>query len=243
MPLSWLEIDGRPLFELVASTSTSVSLTLAHRASKQHVERFELDNRILSVLWEKDTRKRQRAIGLPFLHASLQCIAAREEWELWSIGDEPRATIPMVETAVNKGANVVVIGAHGLLRQAGIELADDEPWCGHGVDWSPVSLLVLVSCAVGRLVQDKGRDVEGLYGRLATYGASSVVAARWKISDFEAAQFAAEFVNEYISEMKRIDSEYPFLRARALNRARRRVLASGRVTHHLVAAFDIYGLT
>lgn len=243
MPLSWLEWRGRPIYDLVASTSTSVSLTLAHQANQRCAERMFGDNRIVSAFWEQDIERRKRSVGLPFLHSSLNCIAATHGWQTRSIGDEPRATVPAVVSLVNQGANVVVIGAHGLVHHAGVALADGQRWCGNGADFSSVSLLVLVSCAVGRLVQDKGRDVEGLYGRLATHGASSVVAARWKISDLEAALFMSEFINEYISEVKNWEAKYPFLRARAFNRARRKVLTNGRVTDHLAAAFDIFGLS
>jgi hypothetical protein len=106
-------------------------------------------------------------------------------------------------------------------------------------------LLILVACAVGRLEQTGGRDVRGLYARLVAHRGRAVIAAGWPIADNEAAVFATILVDEYLAAVNAARSSGdplpPFLRARALNRARRRALAHG-VTPHLAGAFELYGL-
>ena len=135
-------------------------------------------------------------------------------------------------------------GSHGTDAAAGVELADGR-WCGDGADLSPVDLLLLVSCAVGKLTQQGHLDVEGLYAQFVNHRGRCVVAARWIIADLEAAEFAAEFAREYLAVLKSLPEGQPippFTRARAMNRARRKLLANDTITQHLAAAFEMYGL-
>jgi hypothetical protein len=104
----------------------------------------------------------------------------------------------------------------------------------------------MTTWAVGRLKQDGHRDVEGLYAQLVAHGGRCVVAARWPIADVEAATFATELVHQYLDGLGPAGKVTPSARARALNRARRAVLDHAdpacRVTTHLAAAFEMYGL-
>ena len=245
MPLAWLPFGGGRLFDRVASTSTVLSLTLRHFAEQCAGEKPMPSPRLLSVQWEEPDN-RCEAHGLPLLHAGLHRLADDHTWELWSLGDDPPASIAHLCSALRERFGLVVIGAHGVCDQAGVKLSNTMPWCGEGTDLSDIDLLILVSCAVGRLTQSGDRDVEGLYARLAVHGARCVAAARWPIADLEAAVLVVEFVNEYLRELARTGVVRPFDRARALNRARRRTLYGGslpvRVSFHQAAAFEMYGL-
>jgi hypothetical protein len=244
MPLGWLDFGGKPLFRAVASTSTCVSLTLRNNAAMRCGVSPTPSRNLLSVQWE-EIDKRDNAYGLPLLHSGLRKLVGPSQF--WALGDSPRASRQNLAAALTQRAfGQAVIAAHGRPQAAGIKLADPTGYfCGEDADFSHVDLLVLVSCAVGRMSQQTNRDVEGLYARLATHGARCVVAARWPISDIEAACLTIELVNDYLAELDRKRRIEPFARARSLNRARRKLLdhpdAALRITPHQAAAFEIYG--
>jgi hypothetical protein len=243
MPLAWLPwSDGRPLYEHVASTGTVISLTARHDSLARAGQHVRPPARLLSAHWEQPEKRRQ-CLGLPLLHAALHGLSDAHRWEVWSLGDLPQATVAHLCGGMGlKSFGAVVIGAHGLPRQAGVQLADDV-WDGQGTDLDPVDLLILVSCAIGRLKQDGNRDVQGLYAQLLVNRGRTVVAARWPIADIEAACLAAELMHQYLDTLRGQDGQVrPFDRARALNRARRRMIAEGLVSPHQAAAFEIYGL-
>jgi CHAT domain-containing protein len=139
---------------------------------------------------------------------------------------------------------LAVIGGHGD-RYAGVKLADGL-WQGDGADLHHVGLLVLCACAVGRLQQIGDRDVEGLYTKLVVHKGRSVVAARWPIADTEAATFVAELAHQYMLAVDGERGRERFARSRALNEARKYLLDHSdpryRVSWHLAAAFELYGL-
>ena len=245
MPLAWLNYRGRPLFEVAASVSTSVSMTLWKHIALRVDETKPQSDDLLSVFWEHPDA-RATSHGLQLLHAGLRKLVGKNRY--WTLGDKPRASAANLSVALReKMFGLVVIGAHGSVQASGVKLADDDcHWCGNGTDLSAVDLLVLVSCAVGRMSQGENRDVEGMYARLAVQGARCVVAARWPIADTEAACFILEMVNEYLTLCQKKGGVGRFDRARALNHARRAMLNHPsdvlRVSMHQAAAFDIYGL-
>jgi len=244
MPLAWLNFGGAPLFRRVASTSTAVSLALRYASDVRAGRISKVAHRALSVHWIGSGRERYH--GLPLLHSAVRCRAGSAAWELRTLGDEPLASAANLAAALSQPYGLAVIGAHGNPSEAGVQLADNETWCGECTDLKDVETLLLCSCAVGRLTQNGQRDVEGLYARLATRGARCVVAARWEIADFEAAVFLGEFVNRYIDLEQRQGWLRQFDRARVFNAARQSVLNAGdrimSVTNHVASAFDVYGL-
>jgi CHAT domain-containing protein len=180
--------------------------------------------------------------GLAYLHAGLERVAAadRHRWDFCGLGDDPQANSLNLASAIARHSPaVVVLGGHGAESEPpGVVLADG-PWNGRGADLRHLDLLLLVACAVGRLRQHGGRDVEGLYAELVRHGGRCVVAARWPIADLEAAHFATAFVDQYLRNLR---AGVPFARARALNQAcRDRVGPADGVTAHLAAAFALYG--
>lgn len=245
MPLAWLPFRGRGLFRSVASTSTSVSLALREETRSRIGNNVKPNKSILSTHWEEPSN-RDNAHGLPLLHAAVHRLAAEYDFEAHSLGDDPPASIDNLLNLLQQQFGVVVIGAHGGETAPGIKLRDEFLWCGENADLSSVDVLILCCCAVGRLTQEGGRDVEGMYSRLAAHGARCTVAARWVIADQESAIFMGEFLKQYLHSYRKQNKVRPFDRARALNRARRNVI-SGRcssipVGQHAVGAFEMFGL-
>lgn len=159
-------------------------------------------------------------------------------------GDDPLAARSALSAMMNQADtpfDFAAFGGHGADTAGGV-LFSGGVWDGGGADLSSLDLLLLVACAVGRLAQDGQRDVEGLYAKLVAQGCRAVIAARWPIADTEAAVFATILADEYLTLRKETAGQtVPFLRARALNRARRLAVSEQAVTEHLAAAFDLYG--
>jgi CHAT domain-containing protein len=257
MPCAWLKLGKKDLFQRAASVSSVVSLTLRDRSARQLLQRSAPERRILSAQWEQLAARGNRW-GLPYLHFRLHEFARAADpdeggqWECWSLGDDPMATISHLQAALNgtRKFGVVVIGAHGNLEKAGVLLADEKcqpiPWSGEGTDLHDVDVLILVCCAVGHLSQDGTQDVEGLYTRLVSQGAKSVIAAKWPIADVEAAELASTFMEEYSKEIGLDGKVLPFGRARAFHRARMTLLnhmhEDRRISFQVATAFDLYGL-
>jgi hypothetical protein len=240
-PLAWLDFGGKPLFQQVASTSKVVSLTLRDLVE----EETDPSPNLLSVHWlpEED---RPHLLGLPHLHAELRHLGKRYGWQVWGLGYDPEARVPIVQAALagdEPRFSMAVVGGHGDARHgvrlAGLNLFGGPEGPLH-TDLSGLDLLLLVACAVGRVQQTGDRDVEGLYTWFAAHGGRSVIAAGWKVADREAATLAAEVVRQYLRA-----PPGAFRRARALNQARRQMLlpcaGEPSVSWHLASAFEIYG--
>ena len=245
MPLAWLPFGGRPLYQQVASTGEVISLTLRHDSYRRVGDQVKPNPLALSAQWE-EPRNRLHAHGLPLLHAGIRRLAEDYGCKARSLGDDPQASMSNLCIALREKFGLVVVGAHGDNTHAGVKLRDEEPWCGDDADLNDVDLLILCSCAVGRLTQRGHRDVEGMYARLAVHGARCVVAARWPIADLEAAVLLGEFLNEYFKVQRGKGVVQLFDRARAFNRARRNLLEQRcpllGISLHLAAAFEMYGL-
>jgi hypothetical protein len=261
-PLAWLPFapaaDGQvaPLLQSVASTGSTVSLTLRWQAEQQ-ASRPRVgeqlpplpQRRILTVHWGG----RDTGAGMFRLQSQVVQVGQECGWEVWCLGNSPQATADNLRAALDdpkQGFRVLVLNAHGIREKFGVklapnsELAPDSEWCGAGSNLRATDLIVLAACSVGRLCEDSGRDVEGLCAELAAHHARTVVAARWLIADSETAELTSEFLHQYLEAVgNRGDLTPPaFARARALNRACRRLLETGAITFHLAAAFQIYGL-
>ncbi len=259
-PLAWLDFgkdgDGKPqrMFEAVASTGSVVSLTLRRVAETEAEEAGLPVQRLLSAHWEQPEHRNPFG-GFYALQQGMIDAGKSHGWEIWCLGDEPRATADNLRAAINdrkRRFGVVVVNAHGIQGRAGVRLAgegkdDASEWRGDGADLRDTDLVMLAACSVGRLQEQGGRDVEGMYAELAAHHGRTMIAARWPIADTETALLTAELIREYQQTVnahraagdRRVPS---FARARALNRARRRLLASGKITDHVAAAFEIYGL-
>jgi hypothetical protein len=249
-PLAWLPFGpGKRLFEQVASTSSVISLTLRQITQEEANQAGDLPRRLLSAQYLQPSDW-QRMRGLANLEAALRQLAAQPgcDYCVCALGDDPQASLLNLQTALNQRHEpfgLAVVGGHGDLLRAGVILAGGQPWCGDGCDLSSLDLLILVACAIGRLSQEGERDVEGLYAQLVAHRGRAVVAARWPIADTEAATFVTALVAEYLEERRKRGAQTPFLRARALNQTRRALLQASdpvRVSFHLAAAFELYGL-
>ena len=245
-PLAWLELTpGRQLWEAVASSSSVVSLTLRQQAER---EARAPENRLLSVHWEEPSRRRPQS-GMLQLQSRLVNTGREQGWEVWCLGDDPEANTDNLVAAINDPRHrfgVLVINAHGIEETYGVRLAQDTEWCGSGANLEHIDLVILAACSVGRLRQDGGRDVEGLYAELAAHHGRCVIAARWPIADNETAILVDEIVRQYQGEAadaakSNLPAVPAFARARALQRARQKLLRNGEISTHLAAAFEIFG--
>jgi len=250
-PLSWLPFNpvveggAAPLFHSVASTGSVISLTLRQLAEQQAAG--QIHRRVLTVHWDEPER-RGRADGMFRLQSEIVDICRKREWEVWCLGDQPKATVANVRAALNdphRRFGVLVVNAHGIRERFGVKLSEDTEWNGTGADLRDTDLIVLAACSVGRLREDGYGDVEGLCAELAAHHGRTVVAARWPVADTETAALASELVRDYVNEIGAVCAGSfppPFVRARAFNRARRRLLNTGVISFHVAAAFEIYGL-
>ncbi|MDA1230481.1 MAG: CHAT domain-containing protein [Planctomycetota bacterium] len=273
-PISSISIAGKPLFSQVKSVTTSISLSFndvarpTRRSHKSNQDRKQ----ILSAIWEEPER-RVHVNGLPFLHAgvcdlvdhervyfeSLPNSSERNAWKVVSLTDEPLLT-PSILTATLKSGHfdIVVVGGHGHLSKSGVALAKadelsptDESersllWTGDG-DFFQTDLVVLCSCAVGRLNQHSGTDVAGLYTRIAANGGRTIVSARWLIDDLHAAYFILAFLRHYMRLQRERGEGVDFIRSEAFNEARKECYSKleqnlPAAEWHVFTAFDIYGL-
>ncbi|QDV48414.1 CHAT domain-containing protein [Gimesia fumaroli] len=241
LPLCAIDFGGKPLFEQVASTSTILNLALRH-VTEQEQQQQQIDvPRILSVQWEEE-HKRRNCVGLPMLHKKLHQLAQESNCEIWTLSDDPLATPENVSHAISSGRfGYVYIGAHGLFEESGVKLAGDAHegiWRASDCDFSQVDVLTLMSCSVGRLSQNPGEDAQGLCATIAGNGGRTIVAARWNVADIE----SAHLISEFGRELSKIENKHhPFMRARALNQARKTALSQG-VSMHVAAAFELYGV-
>jgi hypothetical protein len=246
-PVAWLAFgpDNSPLFEKVASTSSVTSLTL-----RDHAERAARapQHAALSIHWEEPARRKATG-GMYRVQADMIEIGREHGWDVYCLGDAPTATATNLRRALRDAERrfgLVLVNAHGLQGRFGVRLAGPSDWRGDGSNLDDVDLLLLLACSVGRLRQDGTRDVEGLYAELAAHHGRTVIAARWPIADNETASLGSAIVREYLAEVAKLNGNGErlpvFARARALNRARRLAIASGAVSMHLAAAFEIFGL-
>jgi hypothetical protein len=240
--VSWLDFGGRPLTEQVASTSIAVSLSMRSQLDSSAVT-CSVPQKILSAQWlpEKDSFAR----GLPALHVELDRIASQHGCRVFPRGDaSPVSKGTEINSIFNRDKNqstIVVIGGHGDHNKYGVYL-EDGLWRGQiGSVLSHVDLVFLVACAVGRVHENEESEIEGLSIELAAHGIRSVIAARWPVSDTEGAEFAANFLDNYLK-----NPQGDFAHARALNLTRKALLKRGcgrpSVGFDVLAAFELLGV-
>jgi hypothetical protein len=251
MPLDWLEVHGRPLWHgAVRSTSTVVSLTLRKVLERKAMKAGMPEKRLLAMFWD-ETDDRVNGYGVYRLQELLfDC--QKQPWEVYGLGDDPKATEDTLVAALSKHKfGGVVANAHGSQRQAGIRLADGTQWCGQG-NLEHTDLLILASCSVGRLSQYGVNDVEGMCAELAAHNGRCVIAARWPIEQNQTADFTTEIVRRYQLAVEQLGAKQAFVpaftRARAFCDARRDLLtipplgeSNTALSQHVAAAFSIYG--
>lgn len=244
MPLAWLPLDGTPLYQAVASSSSIVSLSLLHHTANAITAPAAPSKRMLSVIWEEPSN-RPRAHGLPLLHAVSRRLAKDNKWDWRALGDQPKANAANLEAALIESFDVVIVGAHGDAGTAAVSLADGSVWDAAHANRIETELLVLCCCAVGRLTQNAFEDVQGLCARLSQRGTKCLVAARWPIADLEAAILLKHFLSFYF-ENTSSEQRSMFANARAFNKARKcamqETIGSLVCGRSLIGAFEIYGL-
>jgi hypothetical protein len=244
-PLAWLPFGGVPLFRRVASTSTVLSFVLRQTAALLAQQAAQVSRQLLSTLWLSDNDWAQMT-GLARLHAGLQRVGRRFGWRVGGLSQHPAASIENLAALFQQRGRdygVAVVGGHGCRASGGVMMADGA-WRGQGAALSGLDLLVLAACAMGRLDQGYGRDVEGLYVQLLARGCRTFVAARWPIADTEAATFLTELFRHYCENLECTRRRH-FARARALNQTRNALVdhpdPTVRVTRHLASSFELYG--
>ena len=248
MPVSFVRFGDARLFERVASTTHVISLPLLKHQIEHAGEKVQPGRDILAALWEHPTR-RSGSYGLPLFLAELHEICEhqqklpRQAWSVWALGDAPPASrtgLVGALSAEDKRFGVVVVAGHGTTN-AGIELADGEPWLGEGVDLSEADVTILQACSIGQIRESLSKDIDGFYVKLLLSQCRTAISARWKIADIEASALTASMLEEYMRAYDDNGVVRLFDRARSLNVARRNILEKGRASEHLVSAFELYG--
>jgi hypothetical protein len=252
-PLGFVDCGGSPVFRGFASVTQSLSLALYAAAGRGRAGHGGVTRRALSAIWARPDERRLLP-GLRDLYDGVQKACAGRGWEVWGLCDKPLADASNVAGCLSTGdggVGMAVLGGHGIAGGLpGIKLSGGARWCGQGTRLSDVDLLVLASCSIGRLQQSGARDVTGLVAELAASGIRSVVAAKWPVlGDHRMARFLVTAVAHYLEALESPDAGGAFLRARALNAARRELLDEFGGTPkggrhgmlHSAAAFDFYG--
>ncbi len=244
IPISSSRVSGKPFFLRVRSITNVVSLTWMNEHLRFADQSFRSEaKRILSAHWLSETDWRRPMKGLSMLHESIQRSASMFGWEVVGLAENPKASCENLAAHQNQESisNILLIGGHGSTDAIGIQLADGL-WNGGGIAFSPGQVLVLAACAVGRVEQEKLSSIAGLYAELASNGCETVVSAKWPIADTEASQIAAELVRGLMVLHDYSGSRSPFLRARVLNDAKKKLFGTDRcISLNQVSAFELYG--
>jgi len=259
VPLAFLPVGGRSLYQQVLSIRSSVGLKLDVFQTVQEKSPFTPlpDRRLLSLSHFDPGDPALR--GIAALHHGFEQLGRAFGFEAWAAADDPPGTAGTLRAALgdHRGFEVVAICGHGHATRGGITLGSDDPevtsflWRGAGCDLSGVGWLWLVSCSIGRVEAGGDYDVEGFTIELALHRARSVAAFRWPISALEAVAFTNEAVSNYLGTAGGEDGKTlsPCRRARALNAARKAFLGDGenpprldQASLHTIAACELYGL-
>jgi hypothetical protein len=232
------------LFERVRSVRSNLSLLLPllHRAERLP-EWPSAAGGLLTVSWfgNDDTARP----GARWLHHGQRLLARRHGRAWASAGDHPVGCGGAIALGLARGGGlrVLTICGHGRDGGPGVCLSGGEAWSGEGCDLSRVSLLLSVSCSLGRLAQQPGvPDVEGFTATLLARRARAALACRWPVHAVQAAGFANAVTDEYL---KTDQQSACYDRAAALARARKQLFGPNSfqtaVGLNTAAAFELYG--
>lgn len=265
VPISLVPIDGQPLWKLVRSIRVSASLLgEAQHAHNWDITPCSVPNRLVAAGWFKhDAPSSYWREALRFFMDVRNTARDRSPCYVGRAFRNPKATTTELATLTAFPTVVAGVIAHGTDGGSALWLGpepDGTAWDGGGVDLSRVEFVLLVSCAVGRLVGGGGRDVKGLVIRMILAKARSVLSARWSIEVTAAVEIATQVIREYIALRHeppgdaRPEPGRPLaearLRALALARTRaffesRPVSEGGRTYEeylNVLAAFEVFGL-
>ncbi len=245
-PCALLSCGSRPLFEAFSSVSSILSATLLGHNRELSIGSSR-GNGLLSVTWPPPASA-EADVNFGFLHSMTAQIAKSKGWMLYNLCQQPPATVHNVCSALSGESQVsstlVVIAAHGDPEIGGVLLSDGT-WDGDDVRLEAVDVLILVSCAVGRVRNQTLYDFDGMYVRLAGCGARSVLAARWPIDDHSASLVCIDFLDRYMGVEESRRTVDDFERARTLNACRREYLSAAEEAApgmlNVLAAFDLLG--
>ncbi|EDL59245.1 CHAT domain-containing protein [Gimesia maris] len=255
VPLSWLSYRGRPIFEEADATNVAISLTLHRHQRMRETSKMNRPS-VFCGLWEQPGQR--KSFGFPILWRGVQRWSekngnGRHEQVCYGCCDDPLLTPKnLISATHSKKCDIFILAGHGVDGKFGIEFSGGQShspaslWRGEG-DFSNCSLIVLLSCSVGRLRHSSITDVQGLYTRILANGGGNVVAAKWDVDDCYGASFLLEFLDEYALINRRNETL-----GVAFNNARKKAwkrylsqLSSKEVEkakcHHAIAAFDYFG--
>lgn len=214
---------------------------LQGEAEVQQQQAVEASRKMLTVTWLDPEDS-----GREPVNEMIECqgkLAQDYNLDLYTASENPDGIRDSVRAALEQwGAfKVVTVCGHGNLAQGGVILKDGV-WLGEGCDLSRVGLLLMVSCAIGRLSQERDLDVTGFCVQLAMHQGFAVIAARWSILQGEAVEFANAIVECYLQQTKPQNGNATTLlpRAHALNEARKQLFPAT-IGWSTLAAFDLYG--
>jgi CHAT domain-containing protein len=257
VPLSWLSYHGRPIFEEADATNVAISLTLHRHQRLRETSKMNRSS-VFCGLWEQPGQR--KSFGFPILWRGVQRWSekngsGRHKKVCYGCCDDPLLTPEnLISATHSKKCDILILAGHGADGKFGIEFSGGEHhspaslWRGEG-DFSNCSLIILLSCSVGRLRHSSITDVQGLYTRILANGGGNVVAAKWDVDDCYGASFLLEFLDEYALINRRNETL-----GVAFNNARKKAwkrylsqLSSKEVEeakcHHAIAAFDYFGYT
>ncbi|MCC6458903.1 MAG: hypothetical protein IT260_00430 [Saprospiraceae bacterium] len=253
IPFAHVPVNGIPLFLQVRSITHSLSFVmnvLQQAAQANQAEQSRSHKKIGVASWfhREDFINRESA---RWLHAGHFSLANRHGISCFAAADSPPCSIASIAGLVQQHRNfkVLTLCGHGTSdKRGGIRLKDHQDlWRGNGCDLSGISLLLMVSCSIGKMTVDQYLDVEGFCIQLAVYRAFSVAACRWPVHSLEACLFANEIAGQYLllsEEAEKKGEAENYLKARALNEAKKIFHKSTGDDALLstMAAFEFYGI-
>jgi hypothetical protein len=237
VPLAFVTVDRRYLFERVRSVRVSLSLSvddeLSHLDSRQanpdwfarssdQPDPTELAARVIGLSWfDPDANELPARLCARRFHQDLAAVTVTcGGLEYRAAGENPSGSHSALaaDLAVGGPVRILAMLGHGDQQLAGVKLADGF-WTGAellrappnesltGCDLSEVEFLIQVSCTVGRVLQTGTRDVEGFCANLVVGRVRSAVAGLWDLFADDAITFAISLAQHYLQTRIQLDED------------------------------------
>lgn len=257
IPVAFLPTEGW-LFEHVRSVRANLSVLLTLLRDAEPLSAEEGPPALVTVSWFAPDDPALMAVraGEWWLHVGQGYLAQREGLPWRTAARLPAGSAAALRTELRAGKRVrlLTVCGHGVIdagsakrEYAATVQLSDAAWNGDGGEFGQVDWLILVSCSVGRLLQDADGpalpDVEGFVANLVARRTPAALACRWPVHTLQAPWFANAVADEYLVAGKQTGRAD---RAAALARARRRFLGgrvdrAGVIGLNTLAAFELYG--